>query len=219
MAKTKTGVRNKKASVKSSSRAIKKKLTLRQVLSILGKEEPNKHRYYMKISNDKKTGTIQFDAVDGKDLFYLGTHDLELIINTVVQIGSICSPDKPLSEIGTMPVNAALASIIEIDPQDSTELMLASQMVAVHNMAMEMSRRAMNVEQTDKVVKKLRALCDKAGREWDLEISVTPGARLTPELRDQYASIGVDRLIPMIPQNSEAQLLEYVDALASEMGI
>jgi probable F420-dependent oxidoreductase len=78
---------------------------------------------------------------------------------------------------------------------------------------------AMNVEQTEKAVKELRALCDKAGRDWDLEISVTPGARLTTELRDQYASIGVDRLIPMIPQNSEPQLLDYVDALASEMGI
>lgn len=78
---------------------------------------------------------------------------------------------------------------------------------------------AMNVEQTDKTVKELRVLCDKAGRDWDLEISVTPGARLTPELRDQYASIGVDRLIPMMPQNSEAQLLEYVNTLASEMGI
>ena len=78
---------------------------------------------------------------------------------------------------------------------------------------------AMNVEQTDRVVKELRRLCDNAGREWDLEISVTPGERLTPQLRDQYAAIGVDRLIPMMPQNSEAQLLEYVGELAIDMGI
>jgi len=152
--KNKASERKKKASVKSSSRAIKKKLTLNQVLSILGKEGPNKHRYYMKISNDKKTGAIQFDAVDGKDLFYLGTHDLELIINTVVQIGSICSPGKPLSEISAIPVNAALASIVEIDPQDSTELMLASQMAVVHAMAMEMSSRAMYRDQSLLVVDK-----------------------------------------------------------------
>jgi hypothetical protein len=77
----------------------------------------------------------------------------------------------------------------------------------------------MNVEQTDKAVQELKSLCDKAGREWDLVISVTPAARLTPELRDQYASIGVDRLIPMMPQNSEAQLLDFVESLAVEMGI
>jgi len=71
-----------------------------------------------------------------------------LIINTVVQISSICSPGKPLSEISTIPVNAALAAIVEIDPQDSIELMLASQMVAIHSMAMEMSCGAMFRDQS-----------------------------------------------------------------------
>ena len=120
MAVTKTDRRKNTTGVKSSSRAIKKKLTLNQVLSILGKEGSNKHRYYMKISNDKKTGAMQLDAVDGKDGFYLGTHDLELITNTVVQINSICSPRDPDSKIRTLSVNAALASIVEIEPQDST---------------------------------------------------------------------------------------------------
>ena len=55
---------------------------------------------------------------------------------------------KKLSKIGIRQVNASLASILEIDPQDSTELMLASQMVTVHNLSMEMARRALLSEQT-----------------------------------------------------------------------
>jgi len=192
MAKTKSGGRNKKASVKSSSRAIKKKLTLKQVLSILGKEGSNKHRYYMKISNDKKTGAIQFDAVESNDLFFLGTQDLELIINTVMQIVGVCSPGKPLSEISAIPVNAALASIIEIDPQDSTELMLASQMVAVHSMAMEISCRAMYRDQSLLVVDKYFTFVNKLMRTFSTQVETlnkyrSKGQQIT--VKHQYVSV------------------------------
>lgn len=78
---------------------------------------------------------------------------------------------------------------------------------------------AVNVEQTARAVSELKSRCEKTGRDWDIEISVTPAARLTTELRDQYADIGVDRLIPMMPQESEQQLLEFVSSLASDMAI
>jgi hypothetical protein len=140
--------RKEKAGEKSSSRAIKKKPSLKTMISEVAEERSNKHRSYIKFSQDENTGAIQIGAEDGKDLFYLGTHDIDLVKNTIAQIGSICSPGDPALKISTIPINAALASIIEIDPKDSIELMLASQMTATHALAMEMSRRAMDGEQT-----------------------------------------------------------------------
>jgi hypothetical protein len=137
-----------KAGEKSSPRAIKKKPSLKTMISDVAEQKPNNHHSYIKIAQDENTGAIQFDAADGKDLIYLGTYDLDLVKNTIAQICSICSPGKQGSKVSTIPVNAALASIIEIDPQDSIELMLAAQMTATHALAMEMSRRAMDGEQT-----------------------------------------------------------------------
>lgn len=45
-------------------------------------------------------------------------------------------------------VNAGLAAMAGIRPRDELEAMLAAQMTAVHNMAMEMSKRALLPEQT-----------------------------------------------------------------------
>jgi hypothetical protein len=71
------------------------------------------------------------------------------IVNTIIeQTCSICSQGNQLTKKTTKIANAAMAAIIEIDPQDSAELMLASQMVAVHNISMEMSARAMLENQT-----------------------------------------------------------------------
>ena len=44
-------------------------------------------------------------------------------------------------------VNASLAALAGIQPRDELEAMLASHMTAVHNMAMEMARRALLPEQ------------------------------------------------------------------------
>jgi len=45
-------------------------------------------------------------------------------------------------------INAAYAMYQGIDPKDNVECLLAVQMVAVHNMAMDLSKRAMIPEQT-----------------------------------------------------------------------
>ena len=45
-------------------------------------------------------------------------------------------------------VNGSLAALAGIQPRDELEAMLAAQMTAVHNMAMEMSKRALLSEQT-----------------------------------------------------------------------
>ena len=45
-------------------------------------------------------------------------------------------------------VNAGLAALAGIQPRDELEAMLAAQMTAVHNMAMEMAKRSLLSEQT-----------------------------------------------------------------------
>lgn len=44
-----------------------------------------------------------------------------------------------------------------------------------------------------------------------LEISITPAARLTPELVDSYAAIGVQRLIPFPRMKTAEELLDFVE--------
>ena len=47
-----------------------------------------------------------------------------------------------------------------------------------------------------------------------LEISITPAARLTPELVDSYAAIGVQRLIPFPRMKTAEELLDFVEETA-----
>ena len=159
-----------KAQGKSSSRAVKKKLSVDKSVAVKGEERPNKHRSYIKIQQDEETGDIQAKASDGEDIFYLGTHDLDLTNSTVDQIYKICSRGKQYPETSMMPTNAALATILEIDPQDSIELMLATQMTAVHNMAMEMSRRAMHSEQSLEGVEKNINFANKLMRTFSTQV-------------------------------------------------
>ncbi len=78
---------------------------------------------------------------------------------------------------------------------------------------------ALDVTQTQAAIEQLRKLFKAAGRAWDIEITVTPRAPLTPALRDEFAAVGVDRLLPMMPQDSEEQVLGYVAALADQLKI
>ncbi len=71
---------------------------------------------------------------------------------------------------------------------------------------------AMNVEQTQRVVTALNQL--EGGSE--LEISVTPSLRINRQAIDEFASIGVHRLISLIP-NDEARILELIDDIAATM--
>ncbi len=86
---------------------------------------------------------------DGEDMFYMGTHNLDLTNNVIEQVIVICHSGENDPELVAKKANASMDAILEIDPQDSTELMLATQMVTVHNLTMEMSRRALLSEQTE----------------------------------------------------------------------
>ncbi|MEZ5558186.1 MAG: LLM class F420-dependent oxidoreductase [Pseudomonadales bacterium] len=79
---------------------------------------------------------------------------------------------------------------------------------------------AMDVTQTREVLTRLRSLAVDEPRDSELgtlEISVTPRVRLDRATVDAFAEMGVDRLIPMLPQDDEAQLMRYVEDLAATL--
>jgi len=140
--------RKKKARAKS--KVIQKKPT---GLTIPAEKRSNKHHSYIKVQQNKETEAWETLATDSKDRFYMGTYDNDLITGIINQISNTCVTGNRSPELKTITMNATMASLLEIDPQDSTELMLGAQMVTAHNVAMEMARRALFVEgQTDEVV-------------------------------------------------------------------
>ena len=68
---------------------------------------------------------------------------------------------------------------------------------------------ALDVAQTASVLERLQRL----GRD-DLEISVTPAGRLDADLVQQYADLGVHRLIALMPQTEERTLAALEDMAA-----
>ena len=141
---------SKKPPSKKPAKAVAKKSPK---LCVVAEKRPNKHRAYLKIQKDDETGANSAAGVGGKDSFFMGTFDDDLITHIVGQIEGLCSTQNSSDKMKVIKTNASLAALLEIDPQDSTEMMLATQMVTAHNVAMEMARRAMLVnDQTDEVV-------------------------------------------------------------------
>ncbi len=136
--------------IQKKRKAIQKKSS---VLSIQAEKKSNKHHSYIKVQKNKETEAWETLATDSEDAFYMGTYDGDLTIGIFNQISNTCFTGNQSSELKAISMNASMASLLEIDPQDSTELMLGAQMVTAHNVAMEMARRALLVEgQTDEVV-------------------------------------------------------------------
>jgi hypothetical protein len=73
----------------------------------------------------------------------------------------------------------------------------------------------MDVEVARSHIERVRAEERRVGRATPLEISITPPGRLTADRRDAYRAIGVDRLIPMLPQSGEHDALAAIDSLAA----
>ena len=135
---------------RAKSKAIQKKSS---VLFIPSEKKSNKHHSYIKVQQNKETEVWEIIATDSEDAFYMGTYDNDLTTDIINQISNTSFTGNRSSELKAISMNATMASLLEIDPQDSTELMLGAQMVTAHNVAMEMARRALLVEgQTDEVV-------------------------------------------------------------------
>ena len=73
---------------------------------------------------------------------------------------------------------------------------------------------AMDVATAKQHIDRVRAQERKAGRTDRLEISITPRGGLTAERVREYREIGVDRLMPILPQTTEADALATIEQLA-----
>jgi hypothetical protein len=125
---------------RAKSKAVVKKSPKESAAEIaVAQKRPNKHRAYLKLQKDEQS----LVPADGKDHFYMGTHDDDLTGHIVDQIVGTCFTQYTNPERKVRNTNATLAALLEIDPQDSTELMLATQMVTVHNTAMKLSSHAL----------------------------------------------------------------------------
>jgi len=75
---------------------------------------------------------------------------------------------------------------------------------------------ALDVDQTAACVKQLKQLSDNlpaSTRRAALEISITPVLPMTEANIADYQSAGVDRLIPLMPQDSEQHMLDFIENL------
>lgn len=101
-----------------------------------------------------------------------GTNDEDLILTTANQLALIAGRGQPLGdrEHALMNLNAAIASVVEIEPRDSTELMLATQMAAIHNASMDMLRRAMLSDQTFEGIEGFANLANKLMRTYTAQV-------------------------------------------------
>ena len=73
---------------------------------------------------------------------------------------------------------------------------------------------AMDVATAKQHIDRVRAQERQAGRKDRLEISITPRGGLTAEKVREYREIGVDRLMPILPQTTESDALATVEQLA-----
>ncbi len=115
---------------------------------IVAEVRVNKHKSYMKIQKGEGPGKHAISGVDGKNVFYCGTYDPDLTTSIADQVINTCMTGEELTERSTLRINATFAAILETDPQDPTELMLATQMATIHNTVMRYSALAMKDEQT-----------------------------------------------------------------------
>ena len=118
------------------------------VLQITAERRTNKHYYYLKAQKDPKTGKVEVVTTKGEDAFYLGSFDKDVTLLLVNQMLQMYLREGDNTDARIIKANAAMASIREIDPQDATELMLATQMTTVHNLTMDMTSRFREGEQT-----------------------------------------------------------------------
>lgn len=75
---------------------------------------------------------------------------------------------------------------------------------------------ALDIDQTAAVLERLRRLLAELPRPAELgplEISLSPRVRLDPATVDAFSAIGVHRLIPLLPQDSEDSIGRWLDAL------
>jgi len=119
----------------------------KEIVKAVKYEDSNKKLRITDVSLD-----IEFDDTDeniNKAYQRMSGVDDELASN--ILIGRAAESVANIMEDETNAINYTMALLEDIAPQDGLEGMLATQMVACHNLAMEMSKRAMHTKQSGSV--------------------------------------------------------------------
>ena len=104
---------------------------------------------HQEVTIDDSTGKYQIKFTPDSKSFSFGTGNKDLIDTVFRHVA--CLYTLPDGMIDSSPADAAIASIVEVGPRDSTELLLATQMATVHMMALEMSQRALRTNDSTQV--------------------------------------------------------------------
>jgi uncharacterized protein (DUF305 family) len=94
------------------------------------------------ITENEETGVTKVELEPNHSRMF-GTENKNILKIIIHQIDCLSKVRGEAKESELLRSNAMLAAVTEIKPADTTELMLATQMVAVHELAMEMSKRAL----------------------------------------------------------------------------
>ncbi|MGK0489015.1 MAG: peptidyl-tRNA hydrolase [Candidatus Endobugula sp.] len=94
------------------------------------------------ITENEETGATKVEFEPNHSRMF-GTENKNILKIIIHQIDCLSQVRGEAKESELLRSNAMLAAVTEIKPSDTTELMLATQMVAVHELAMEMSKRAL----------------------------------------------------------------------------
>ena len=79
---------------------------------------------------------------------------------------------------------------------------------------------ALDTDTTKKVLENLEIAKSRYERDpglGEISISVTPPAKPTKTMMDEYAALGVDRFIPILASNDEQSSLSYLDVVGREL--
>jgi peptidyl-tRNA hydrolase len=99
------------------------------------------------ITENEETGATKVEFEPNHSRMF-GTENKNILKIIIHQIDCLSKVRGEAKESELLRSNAMLAAVTEIKPSDTTELMLATQMVAIHELAMEFSKRALIVSQS-----------------------------------------------------------------------
>jgi peptidyl-tRNA hydrolase len=99
------------------------------------------------ITENEETGATKVEFEPNHSRMF-GTENKNILKIIIHQIDCLSKVRGEAKESELLRSNAMLAAVTEIKPSDTTELMLATQMVAIHELAMEMSKRALITSQS-----------------------------------------------------------------------
>jgi probable F420-dependent oxidoreductase len=136
-------------------------------------------------------------------------------VDYIAAMRAIWSEQRPASYTGRFASFAGVSARPLPVQQPSPPIVMGGHSPMAFRRAVECSEGwygfALDVDGTERCVAGLRRAADRHARPaalGKLELSVSPRGRVTPELAEQYAALGVNRLVLLPPGRADAAALE-----------